>query len=75
MVINGLVTKSTGAHREYVSYGLRPGYVYKYEIRAQVVRDGQLVEDTSTVYLAAGAHKAVAFRFDPTPEQVVATLP
>jgi len=74
VIINGLVTKSTGAHREYVSHGMKPGCVYKYEIRAQIVRDGRLIEDTSTVYLAAGAHKAVAFRFGPKPDEAVATL-
>jgi len=74
VIINGLVTKSTGAHRQYASYGLKPGFVYKYEIRAQIVRDGRLIEDTSTVHLAAGAHKGVAFRFDPKPEEAVATL-
>ena len=74
VIINGLVTNSTGADRQYVSYGLKPGFVYKYEIRAQIVRDGRLIENTSTVHLAAGAHKGVAFRFDPKPEEAVATL-
>jgi len=74
VLINGFETKSTGEHREYVSYGLKPGFTYKYEIRARIARDGRLVEDSRTIRLTAGARKAVAFRFAPEPEEVIATL-
>lgn len=61
--VNGYETKSTGSQRRYVSYGLRPGFTYKYEIRAEILRDGQPLEEVRTVYLTAGATQDVAFRF------------
>ncbi len=75
VIVNGLETKSTGTHREYISYGLKPGSVYKYEVRAQIVRGGRLVEQTRIVYLSAGVHKALAFHFRPRPEEAIARLP
>jgi uncharacterized protein (TIGR03000 family) len=63
--VNGFETKSTGTHRRYVSYGLRPGFTYKYEIRAEIPREGQPLEEVRTVYLTAGATRDVAFRFAP----------
>jgi len=74
VVINGLETKSTGQHREYVSYGLKAGLTYKYEIRAQIVRQGKRIEDTRTVYLRAGALERVAFSFEPKPGEAIASL-
>ncbi|MGA2063528.1 MAG: TIGR03000 domain-containing protein [Thermoguttaceae bacterium] len=70
--INGLATRSTGSKRQYVSFGLKPGFTYKYEIRAQIVRDGQLVEETRTVSLTAGERSAVAFGFNKPVEAVAA---
>ncbi len=64
VIINGLTTRSTGSRRQYVSYGLTPGLSYKYEIRAQVVRDGRLLEDVRNVTLTAGQRDAVAFGFN-----------
>jgi len=71
VTINGLQTKSTGSRRQFISYGLKPGFSYKYVIHAQLVRDGQLLEDTKTVTLTAGQVTAVAFGFNTTAEQVV----
>jgi len=36
VTINGLPTRSTGTRRQYVSYGLKPGYLYRYEIVAEM---------------------------------------
>ena len=72
VVINGLETTSIGPYREYVSHGLKPGAVYKYEIRAQIARDGRLIEKTRTVYLTAGARQRVAFQFEAKPEEAIA---
>jgi len=74
VTINGLSTKSTGAQREYASYGLKPGLRYRYEIRAEVVRDGKVIEREQTVFLTAGAQEAVAFRFEPQPDEAIAGL-
>jgi len=69
--INGMLTRSTGSRREYVSYGLKPGFSYEYEIQAEVVRDGQVRTDTRTVILSAGDKEAVAFGFNtPTTSNV-----
>jgi uncharacterized protein (TIGR03000 family) len=62
--INGRDTHSTGSYRQYVSHGLKDGLSYKYVIRAEVVRNGQAVEDTRTVILTAGQTTAVAFDFN-----------
>ena len=64
VTINGLATKTKGSRREYVSYGLKPGFSYKYEVRAEVVRDGETVSDVRTVVLTAGGREAVAFGFN-----------
>ena len=63
--VNGYETKSTGSQRRYVSHGLNPGFSYKFEVRAQVLRDGELLEETRVVHLAAGAREGVAFSFSP----------
>jgi uncharacterized protein (TIGR03000 family) len=74
VTVNGLETKSTGSRRQFVSYGLKAGLTYKYVVKAQIVRNGQVVEDTRTVSLTAGQISAVAFGFNTTPaEQVAAT--
>ena len=76
VTINGLLTKSTGSKRHFVSYGLRPGYTYKYEVKAEVVREGKIVTEEQTVSLTAGEHGGVAFGFNipargPGPERVI----
>lgn len=68
--INGMATKSTGSRRTFVSYNLKDGFSYKYEVRAEVVRNGKIVEDTKTVVLTAGANNAVAFGFNIAPTEV-----
>jgi uncharacterized protein (TIGR03000 family) len=64
VTVNGLLTKSTGSKRRFVSYGLRPGYAYRYEVKAEVVRDGKIYTDTKTVSLTAGEPGSVAFGFN-----------
>jgi uncharacterized protein (TIGR03000 family) len=71
--VNGLPTRSEGSRRQYVSYGLKPGFNYKYEVRAQVIRDGKPVEDVRTVTLTAGSREMVTFGFNPGPAQEVAS--
>ena len=67
VTVNGLPTRSKGSRRTFVSYGLKPGFSYKYVVRAEIVRDGQVVEDVRTVILAAGDRQALAFGFNPEP--------
>ena len=70
--INGALTASTGSQRRYVSYGLMPGYRYKYEVRARIPRGGKMLEEVKTVYLKAGANEGVAFGFNQVPESLTA---
>jgi uncharacterized protein (TIGR03000 family) len=70
VTVNGLQTRSIGSRRQFVSYGLKPGLSYKYEVKAQIVRNGQVLEDTRTVTLTAGEITAVAFGFNTTGQQV-----
>jgi uncharacterized protein (TIGR03000 family) len=73
VTINGLATRSVGSRRQFVSYGLKPGFSYKYEIHAEVVKDGKTMEDTRTVTLTAGQNTAVAFGFTTNPTEAVAS--
>jgi uncharacterized protein (TIGR03000 family) len=64
VTINGLATRATGSKRQFVSFGLQPGLSYRYEIRAEITREGQVVSDTRTITLTAGQRGAVAFGFN-----------
>lgn len=71
--VNGTATRSNGAVRRYVSRGLTPGFEYTYEIKAELDRDGQAIEETKVVKVRAGASIDVAFELNgtTTPETVV----
>jgi uncharacterized protein (TIGR03000 family) len=62
--VNGQATTSKGEVRQYVSRDLSNGMNYTYEVRAEVVRDGQKMEQVKTIDLRAGAANALAFDFD-----------
>jgi len=70
VTVNGLETRSSGSRRQFVSYGLKAGFSYKYVVVAQVVRNGQVQEETRTVTLTAGDITAVAFGFNASSQQV-----
>jgi uncharacterized protein (TIGR03000 family) len=59
--INGTRTSSTGDRRQYVSTGLVPGNRYGYVVRVQAVRNGQTLEATREVALAAGEQRQLSF--------------
>ena len=61
--VNGQPTKTPGAQRRYVSPGLARGFSYTYEVRAEVLRDGQTVSETKRVHLRAGQTADLAFQF------------
>jgi uncharacterized protein (TIGR03000 family) len=59
VTINGMPTKSTGSRRQFVSYGLKPGYTYTYDVTASINQErpwsrgtdytvGQVVRSGST---------------------------
>jgi uncharacterized protein (TIGR03000 family) len=70
VTVNGHETRSTGSRRQYYSSGLESGRRYPYVVRAQIVRDGQVREDTRTVTLTAGQSAAMDFAFDAASRQV-----
>jgi uncharacterized protein (TIGR03000 family) len=72
VTINGMLTKTPGSKRHFVSYGLRPGYTYKYEVKAEVVREGKIVTETQTISLTAGERGGVAFGFNNPAEGLAA---
>lgn len=72
ITINGYETTTTGSKRRYVTTGLQSGLTYKYEIRAQLPRDGKMAEETKTVYLTAGSTEGVAFGFNRKPISALA---
>lgn len=70
--VNGLLTTSTGSVRRYVSNGLRAGYNYTYNLRAEIVRDGQTIAETKTVKLQAGDAPEVEFALNASTENPIA---
>jgi uncharacterized protein (TIGR03000 family) len=61
--INGYLTRGSGSQRKCVSSGLEPGFVYEYQVRVQVVRDGRTLEEVQTARLEAGQERRLVFRF------------
>jgi uncharacterized protein (TIGR03000 family) len=60
--VNGQLTRTPGPVRRYVSPGLARGRSYTYEVRAEVMRDGQPVSQTKKVRLRAGQTADLAFQ-------------
>jgi uncharacterized protein (TIGR03000 family) len=52
--VNGLLTKTTGTQRRYVTEGLLPGNRYAFRFEVVVERDGQHLSDTQVVQVRAG---------------------
>jgi uncharacterized protein (TIGR03000 family) len=59
--VNGYATKSQGAQRQYISYGLKAGMSYNFDIQVLAVIDGKPREEKRTVTLTAGQQSSVAF--------------
>ncbi|MEN1678174.1 MAG: TIGR03000 domain-containing protein [Planctomycetota bacterium] len=76
--VNGKKTTSTGSQRQYVSHGLQSGESYTYDVRVEVLRNGEKVSDSKSVKLVAGGNQSLDFSAiaGPTPaepEQVAET--
>ena len=70
--VNGMLTKTPGTLRHFVSYGLKPGYNYTYEVRAVVTRDGETLSDVQVVRVRVGEARDLAFDFAARPDAVIA---
>ncbi len=62
--VNGMLTRTPGVYRQYLSRGLMPGSDYTYEVRVEVVRNGRTYDDVRTVHLRAGGATELVFRMD-----------
>lgn len=62
--VNGYLTSSTGTVRRFVSRGLDRNASYTYEVRAEVIRDGETESEVKTVKVGAGQITDVAFVLD-----------
>ena len=60
--VNGVATRTPGSERTYISSGLKPNRSYRYQVRAEVVRNGRRHELTRRAMLSAG--KTTELRFD-----------
>ena len=70
--VNGMLTKTPGTHRQFVSYGLLAGYRYSYEVRAVVTRNGDELSDTQVVRVRVGETRDLAFDFSIRADAVIA---
>jgi len=59
--VNETPTRSGGTVRRYVSRGLMPGFEYTYEIRAELDRDGEAIQETKVVKVRGGESIDVVF--------------
>lgn len=62
--VNGAATTSTGTQRQYISRGLTAGNRYAYEVKVEMVRDGQTVTENKNVTLGPGEQVNLAFNLD-----------
>ncbi len=61
VLINDHATTSVGEERRYVSQGLKRGAKYRYEVRAEIVRDGRTISQTKIVQLGANQRTDMVF--------------
>lgn len=73
VLVNGVVTRSKGEQRRYVSRNLIPGFDYTYEVKAEYTVNGEPVTQTRTIQLQAGRHQELAFNGD-APQTVETAL-
>jgi len=59
--VEGQPCPLTSEKRSFATPGLQPGRQYVYNMRAEVVRDGQIVEQNQRVVVAAGRQVNVTF--------------
>lgn len=68
VIINDHTTSSKGTDRSYVSKGLNAGGTYRYEVRAEITRNGETFSETKVIEL--GADQSADLTFDLNPPQV-----
>lgn len=66
--VNDRKTTSTGEVRQFVSRGLESGKSYRFEVRAELNDNGNLISDTQTIVVTAGSQENVRFALSPAPK-------
>ena len=72
--VNNQLTKTPGTERTFVSRGLTEGFDYTYQVRAEIMRDGQKIVRSRVVNLRAGQRAEVDFDFASAEQQAETTL-
>lgn len=62
VTVNGHETSSDGDRRQFMSRGLKDGFVYSYVVEATYQADGREVSESQTVKLRAGEMHEIAFQ-------------
>ena len=70
VIINDRLTTSTGEHRLFESKGVQADAAYRYQVRAEFVRDGKPVTEEKTIDLMAGQTASLAFNAAPEAQMV-----
>jgi uncharacterized protein (TIGR03000 family) len=61
LYVDGQLTKTSSARRDFSTPELEPGKAYFYELRAEVTRDGKAIDRTQRVTVRAGEISKVSF--------------
>lgn len=61
LYIDGQLMKSTSGSRTFRTPTLNPGQTYFYDVKVEMVRDGETVSDTQRVIIRPGQNAQVAF--------------
>ncbi len=72
--VNGYLTKSTGERRSYISRNLVGNSSYKFELRAELIVDGEKIEQVKSIDLRAGQNESLAFDLRPENPETTLTL-
>jgi uncharacterized protein (TIGR03000 family) len=64
VVVNGFQTKATGLVRQFKSSGLKPGFVYTYDVQVVYTVDGAERTESKSVKLRTGTSQMLTFAAD-----------
>jgi len=61
LTVDGAATKSTSSQRTFTTPELAPGKTFSYTLKAEYMKDGQMVSTEKVVYVQAGKETKVSF--------------
>jgi uncharacterized protein (TIGR03000 family) len=65
LTVDGQATQSVSAQRTFVSPPLEPGYVYHYNLKIEMIRDGQMVSASKRIEVRPGERTEVTLEAPP----------